>query len=164
MAIQCNLNSLHRDPIVFVKFLPSALCHLGHQLLQDGEHVGLGLHPEVALLLGGDLPEDVLALQGVAFQRARAGEPVVVRAILIYKLFPICHLAEKELVYRVHLILGLKQNVADSDLSNFHSHFLDRLIRSRLGPDKGALEWFLNLGLLSRLRYWSWLFRLFFVI
>ena len=70
----------------------------------------------------------------------------------------------KELVFKVHLILGLKQNAADSDMSNFHSHFLDRLIRSRLGPDKCAWEWFLHLGLLSRLRYWSWLFRLFFAI
>ena len=58
-------------------------------------------------------------------------------------------------MFRVHLILELKQNVAESDMSNFHSHFLDRLIRSRLGPCKCTREWFLHLGLLSGLRYWS---------
>ena len=40
-----------------------------------------------------DLPEDGLALQRVALHGAGAGEPVVVHAVLVHELLPICHLA-----------------------------------------------------------------------
>ena len=53
-----------------------------------------------------DLPEDGLALQRVPLHGAGAGEPVVVHAVLVHELLPICHLAVgKQTIRRLKMSL-----------------------------------------------------------